>query len=211
MCWCRKRRNGNEKTASSDPISPRRSCLGFSTMDGARNAPRRELVFWPVDALYGGTGANSMSPTPPMPSLVCKHSSEYWDDDLRIFSAYHGGAFQGSDCAAEFGICDKSSFDAEPSPGVVANSRQRHRPIVLPGHLKSTFVRFVIVNTGKKPVASKTASTPSATGLVRQTLREGLTGSGAIVRFPMIRSLAPPARLRPAAAWCGNNAPWFPR
>ena len=196
----------------------------LDNVDGARErATAGELCFGTVDSfliwrLTGGkqhvTDATNASRT----SLYNIHQNDWDDDLLDIFGVPRVGLPKVLDCAAEFGICDKSLFDAElPIRGVAGDQQAAAigQGCFTPGTLKSTFGTgcFVIVNTGKKPVASKTKLLTTVGyrlgGETTFALEGSIFVSGAIVQWlrdglKIIGSSSETEAI--AAAQGGNNA-----
>ena len=135
-------------------------------VEGARHrATAGELCFGTVDSfliwrLTGGkvhaTDATNASRT----SLYNIHENDWDDDLLALFDVPRTGLPEVKDCAAEYGICVESLFDAAlPIRGVAGDQQAAAigRGCFTPGAVKSTYGTgcFVIINTGDEAVASK--------------------------------------------------------
>ena len=167
-------------------------------VEGARErAAAGELCFGTVDSfliwrLTGGrahvTDATNASRT----SLYNIHDND-WDDELLfLFDVPRAGLPQVMDCAAEFGVCNDSLFNAEiPIRGVVGDQQAAAigQGCFYPGALKSTYGTgcFVIVNTGDKALASKnkllTTINYRLNGHTTYALEGSIFVSGAIVQW----------------------------
>ena len=138
----------------------------LDNVDGARDrAAAGELCFGTVDSfliwrLTGNrmhvTDATNASRT----SLYNIHQNDWDDDLLELFNLPRVGLPTVLDCAAEFGVCESSLFDAAlPIRGVAGDQQAAAigQGCFTPGALKSTYGTgcFVIINTGDEAVASK--------------------------------------------------------
>ena len=102
------------------------------------------------------------------------------------------GLPQVMDCAAEFGVCDKELFGLElPIRGVAGDQQAAAigQGCISPGALKSTYGTgcFVIINTGKKALASKnkllTTIAYKLAGETSYALEGSIFVSGAIIQW----------------------------
>ena len=167
-------------------------------VDGARErAAAGELCFGTVDSfliwrLTGGrmhvTDATNASRT----SLYNIHENDWDDDLLALFDVPRTGLPQVMDCAAEFGSCDSTLFDAElPIRGVAGDQQAAAigQGCFTPGALKSTYGTgcFVIINTGDEAVTSKnkllTTIGYRLNGQTSYALEGSIFVSGAIVQW----------------------------
>ena len=192
-------------------------------VDGARDrAAAGELCFGTVDSfliwrLTGGrmhvTDATNASRT----NLYNIHEDEWDDDLLDLFGVPRHGLPTVMDCAAEFGICDETLFDAAlPIRGVAGDQQAAAigQGCFAPGALKSTYGTgcFVIINTGEEAVASKnrllTTIGYRLDGKTTYALEGSIFVSGAIVQWlrdgmKLIGSAAETEGI--ASAMDGNN------
>ena len=192
-------------------------------VDGARDrAAAGELCFGTVDSfliwrLTGGrmhvTDATNASRT----NLYNIHENEWDDELLNLFGVPRNSLPTVMDCAAEFGICDETLFDAAlPIRGVAGDQQAAAigQGCFTPGALKSTYGTgcFVIINTGEEPVASKhrllTTIGYRLNGKTTYALEGSIFVSGAIVqwlrdRMKIIGSAAESETI--ASAMEGNN------
>jgi glycerol kinase len=150
-------------------------------------------------------------------SLYNIHENDWDDDLLSMFDVPRTGLPQVMDCAAEFGICDARLFDVElPIRGVAGDQQAAAigQGCFTPGALKSTYGTgcFVIINTGKEPVASKnkllTTIGYRLSGETTYALEGSIFVSGAIVQWlrdgmKLIGSASETEAF--AAAQAGNN------
>ena len=167
-------------------------------VDGARNrAAAGELCFGTVDSfliwrLTGGrmhvTDATNASRT----NLYNIHENEWDEDLLDLFGVPRNGLPTVMDCAAEFGICDETLFDAAlPIRGVAGDQQAAAigQGCFSPGALKSTYGTgcFVIINTGEEAVASNnhllTTIGYRLNGKTTYALEGSIFVSGAIVQW----------------------------
>ena len=165
---------------------------------GARDrAKAGELCFGTIDSfliwrLTGGrfhvTDASNASRT----CLFNIHQNEWDDDLLELFDVPRSGLPQVKDCAAEFGICEASLFNATlPIRGVVGDQQAAAigQGCFTPGALKSTYGTgcFVIINTGREAIASKnnllTTIAYRLDGKTTYALEGSIFVSGAIVQW----------------------------
>ena len=161
-----------------------------------------------------------MSPMPPTPAAQASiniHENDWDNDLLTLFDVPRSGLPQVMDCAAEFGICEPSLFDAElPIRGVAGDQQAAAigQGCFTPGALKSTYGTgcFVIINTGENAVASKnkllTTIGYRLGGKTTYALEGSIFVSGAIVqwlrdRLKIIGSAGETEAI--AAAQGGNN------
>ena len=192
-------------------------------VDGARDrAAAGELCFGTVDSfliwrLTGGrmhvTDATNASRT----NLYNIHENDWDDDLLDLFGVPRHGLPTVMDCAAEFGICDETLFDAAlPIRGVAGDQQAAAigQGCFTPGALKSTYGTgcFVIINTGEEAVASKnrllTTIGYRLNGKTTYALEGSIFVSGAIVQWlrdgmKLIGSAAETEGI--ASAMDGNN------
>ena len=192
-------------------------------VDGARDrAAAGELCFGTVDSfliwrLTGGrmhvTDATNASRT----NLYNIHENDWDDDLLDLFDVPRNGLPTVMDCAAEFGICDETLFDAAlPIRGVAGDQQAAAigQGCFTPGALKSTYGTgcFVIINTGEEAVASKnrllTTIGYRLNGKTTYALEGSIFVSGAIVQWlrdgmKLIGSAAETEGI--ASAMDGNN------
>ena len=192
-------------------------------VDGARDrAAAGELCFGTVDSfliwrLTGGrmhvTDATNASRT----NLYNIHENDWDEDLLDLFSVPRNGLPTVMDCAAEFGICDETLFDAAlPIRGVAGDQQAAAigQGCFTPGALKSTYGTgcFVIINTGEEAVASRnrllTTIGYRLNGKTTYALEGSIFVSGAIVHWlrdgmKLIGSAAETEGI--ASAMDGNN------
>lgn len=167
-------------------------------VDGARDrAAAAELCFGTMDSfliwrLTGGrmhvTDATNASRT----NLYNIHENDWDDDLLDLFGVPRNGLPTVMDCAAEFGICEETLFDAAlPIRGVAGDQQAAAigQGCFTPGALKSTYGTgcFVIINTGEDAVASKnhllTTIGYRLNGKTTYALEGSIFVSGAIVQW----------------------------
>ena len=170
----------------------------LDNVTGARDrAEAGELCFGTVDSfliwrLTGGrmhvTDATNASRT----NLFNIHENEWDDDLLDLFGVPRNGLPTVMDCAAEFGTCDETLFDAAlPIRGVAGDQQAAAigQGCFTPGALKSTYGTgcFVIINTGEEAVASKnhllTTVGYRLNGKTTYALEGSIFVSGAIVQW----------------------------
>ena len=170
----------------------------LDNVEGARErAIAGELCFGTVDSfliwrMTGGrmhvTDATNASRT----SLYNIHENQWDDELLALFAVPREGLPQVMDCAAEFGVCDESLFEAKiPIRGVAGDQQAAAigQGCFTPGALKSTYGTgcFVIINTGDKAVASRnkllTTIGYRIGGRTTYALEGSIFVSGAIVQW----------------------------
>lgn len=171
--YCRSLREaGNEPTISEktglklDPyFSATKVKWILDNVSGARDrAQAGKLAFGTIDSfllwrLTGGrvhaTDASNASRT-----LLFNIHSQQWDDDLlELFDVPHSLLPEVLDCAADYGITDKSVIGAEiPICGIAGDQQAAliGQAGFSPGMTKSTYGTgcFVIANTGEEALAS---------------------------------------------------------
>ena len=170
----------------------------LDNVKGARDrANAGQLCFGTVDSfliwrMTGGamhvTDATNASRT----SLYNIHSNQWDEELLALFDVPRSGLPKVMDCAAEFGICDKSIFGVNlPIRGVAGDQQAAAigQGCFTPGALKSTYGTgcFVIINTGNRPLTSRnkllTTIGYRLGGRTTYALEGSIFVSGAIVQW----------------------------
>ncbi len=170
----------------------------LDNVDGARaRAERGELAFGTVDSflLWRLTGGkeHATDVTNASRTMIFDIHNLAWDDELlKLFNIPASMLPEVKECAADFGLTDPELFGtAIPVQGIAGDQQAASfgQTCFEPGDIKSTYGTgcFVLLNTGEKPLSSKsrllTTIGYSVNGKTSYAIEGAIFMSGAAVQW----------------------------